>query len=77
MKSVYRWGCGRTATFALFLLVAGIGLAATKHLDGAFVGLAGIIQALVTFRAVSDDHRKRRDDWHKDDAPQPTGLARA
>jgi len=62
MKHIYRWGCGRTTTFALFLLVAGIALAACDKLTPAFVGLAGVLQGMVTVRAASQDHSKR-DEW--------------
>lgn len=73
MKRIYRWGCGRTSTFALFLLAAGIALAATHRLDASFVGLATIIQALITFRAVSDDHREHRENWHAGKPAPPAG----
>lgn len=67
MKHIYRWGCGRTTSFALFLLVAGICLAAFHRLDASFVGLATIIQGLVTARAVADDHKPVRDKWTAED----------
>jgi hypothetical protein len=63
VRHIYHWGCGRTATFALFLLAAGIALAACDKLTPAFVGLAGVLQGMVTVRAASDDHKARRDAW--------------
>jgi len=63
MKCVYRWGCGRTATFALFFLLAGLGLAWFHRLDGSFIALCTVIQGMVLARAVSDDHRAHRGQW--------------
>lgn len=76
MKHVYRWGCGRTATFALFFLLAGLGLAWFHRLDGNFIALCTVIQGMVLARAVSDDHRARRDKWEKPEtaAPGSAGL---
>lgn len=68
MKHIYRWGCGRATTFALLLLVAGISLSVAHRLDASFVGLAGVIQVLLTARAISEDHAPKRTNWHEGEA---------
>lgn len=68
MGRIFTFFCGRTTFFAAALLVSGIVLVLLHRLDAAFVALAGVIQALITFRAVSDDHKEHRDNWHEGDA---------
>lgn len=63
MNRIYRWGGGRTATFALFFFLAGVLLASFHRLDGYFVSLCSVIVGMLTARAVSDDHKKQRDKW--------------
>jgi len=65
MCRMFKYFCGRSTFFALVLLAAGIILAAVHRLDAAFVGLATVIQAMVTARAMSDDHKEHRDNWHE------------
>lgn len=67
MNAVFRWCCGRSTFFALVLLVSGIVLAAFHRLDAAFVGLATVIQGMITARAVSDDHKEKRANWHAEE----------
>lgn len=64
MNYIFSFFCGRSTFFAFVILVAGIALAAHKTLDASFVGLAGVIQALVTARAISDDHKPGAGDGH-------------
>lgn len=56
MQPVFDWFCGRSSFFAIVLLVVGIVLAVAHRLDTQFVALAGVIQTLVTARAISGDH---------------------
>ena len=55
MKRVFDWFGGRSMFMALTILQIGAVLAATHRLDANFVALAGVIQALVTARAISGD----------------------
>ena len=56
MQPVYDFFGGRATTFAAVILALGTILAALHKLDMSYVGLAGAVQALVTFRAISEDH---------------------
>ena len=55
MKRVFDWFGGRSMFVALTILQIGAVLAATHRLDGNFVALCGVIQTLVTARAISGD----------------------
>lgn len=49
--------CGGRSTFFAFLLIAlGTAMAIAHRLDANYVALVGVIQTLVTARAISDDH---------------------
>lgn len=61
MRPLFDWATGRSTFFAMVLLTCGVVLAIFHRLDAAYVGLAGVIQGMVTARAWSDDHYNNGD----------------
>lgn len=55
MTAVFNYCGGRSTFFALLLVAIGTSLAVAHRLDTNFVALVGVIQTLVTARAISGD----------------------
>jgi hypothetical protein len=51
MVKLFKFGCGRHTTFAVFFALAGTILAAFGKLTSEYVALIGAIQALIAFHS--------------------------
>lgn len=77
LKAPVKWAYdqlgGQTATFAWAILALGTWLALAEKLDGTYVALLGIVQALVMARAIAEDkyivREKLRNGNDSDHAP--------